>query len=177
MAADDPGNDAPGLSTTVLIRAPTSRAATEDGRAHYLAVVAGERAGLRIELGGKPVVIGRAPPADLVIDDSQISRKHCRISLVLDEVFVADLGSSNGTMVDGRRITHTEPLPVGARLQIGGHVLEHESPVVAEATREIVEHRLERLARVPRVSPRRVHDVPHRRALALGLRLAGPGRP
>jgi len=139
LAADDPGNDAPGLSTTVLIRTPTSSAATEDGRAHYLAVVAGERAGLRIELGGKPVVIGRAPPADLVIDDSQISRKHCRISLVLDEVYVADLGSSNGTMVDGKRIASTGVLPPGARLQIGGHVVEHEfrSRKEVEASKEL----------------------------------------
>ncbi len=123
MAADDPGN-----STTVLIRAgaPTHGAANQDGRAHYLAVVAGERAGLRVELGEKPVVIGRVPPADMVIDDSQISRKHCRVSLLLDEVYVADLGSSNGTMVDGKRITRTHLLPAGARLQVGGHVLEHE---------------------------------------------------
>ena len=99
MAADERGDDAPDLGSTVLIRG-TAGAATEDGRAHYLAVVAGERAGLRVELGDKPVVIGRVPPADMVIDDSQISRKHCRVSLVMEEVYVADLGSSNGTMVD-----------------------------------------------------------------------------
>ena len=128
------------LGATVLIRAgaPTADAA-EDGRAHYLAVVAGERAGLRVELGSKPVVIGRVPPADLVIDDSQISRKHCRVSLVLDDVYVADLGSSNGTMVDGKRLTQPALLPAGARLQIGGHVLEHEfrSRKEVEASREI----------------------------------------
>ena len=140
MAADDPGN-AGGLSTTVLIRADSlgPGAATEDGRAHYLAVVAGERAGLRIELGQKPVIIGRVPPADLVIDDSRISRKHCRVSLVLGEVYVADLGSSNGTMVDGKRITHTGLLPAGSRLQVGGHILEHEfrSRKEVEASQEL----------------------------------------
>jgi serine phosphatase RsbU (regulator of sigma subunit) len=140
LAADDPGNDAEDLGTTVLIRTGiVPGAATEDGRAHYLAVVAGERAGLRVELGPKPVVIGRVPPADLVIDDSQISRKHCRVSLVLEEVYVADLGSSNGTMVDGRRITQTALLPAGARLQIGGHLLEHEfrSRKEVEASKEL----------------------------------------
>jgi pSer/pThr/pTyr-binding forkhead associated (FHA) protein len=139
LAADDPGNDAHG-STTILIRgAPTPGAATEDGRAHYLTVVAGERAGKRVELGARPVVIGRVPPADLVIDDSQISRKHCRVSLVMDEVYVADLGSSNGTLVDGRRITQPALLPAGARLQIGGHVLEHEfrSRKEVEASKEL----------------------------------------
>ena len=128
MAANDPGNDATELGTTVLIRAEDTipGVATEDGRAHYLVVVAGEHEGRRFELGPKAVVIGRVAPADLVIDDSQISRKHCRVSLVLGEVYVADLGSSNGTMVDGKRIASTGLLPPGARLQVGGHVLEHE---------------------------------------------------
>ena len=138
MAADERGDDAPDLGSTVLIRG-TAGAATEDGRAHYLAVVAGERAGLRVELGDKPVVIGRVPPADMVIDDSQISRKHCRVSLVMGEVYVADLGSSNGTMVDGRRLTQPSLLPAGGRLQIGGHILEHEfrSRKEIEASREL----------------------------------------
>ena len=137
MAADDPGNE-PDLGTTVLIRGTPTGATSEDGRAHYLSIVAGERAGMRVELGQKPVVIGRVPPADLVIDDSQISRKHCRVSLVLDEVYVADLGSSNGTMVDGKRIS-TGLLPAGARLQIGGHVIEHEfrSRKEVEASKEL----------------------------------------
>ena len=139
MAANDKSNDAEDLGTTVLIRGPTPGAATEDARAHYLAVVAGDRAGLRIELGPKPVVIGRVPPADLVIDDSRISRKHCRVTLILEEVYVADLGSSNGTMVDGARLTQPALLPVGARLQVGGHVLEHEfrSRKEVEASKEL----------------------------------------
>jgi pSer/pThr/pTyr-binding forkhead associated (FHA) protein len=136
LAADDAHG-----STTILIRAgaPSPGAATEDGRAHYLTVVAGERAGLRVELGAKPVVIGRVPPADLVIDDSQISRKHCRVSLVMEEVYVADLGSSNGTMVDGKRITQAVMLPAGSRLQVGGHLLEHEfrSRKEVEASKEL----------------------------------------
>src|SRR5260221_13221842 len=117
LAAHDPGNDGPGDTTTVLIRAgaPSLGAATEDGRAHYLAVVAGEHAGLRIELGRKPVVI----------DDSPLSGNHCHVSLVLQDVFVTDLGSPNGTMVDGQRIANNTFLPAGARLQIGGHVLAH----------------------------------------------------
>jgi hypothetical protein len=141
LAADERGDAEPDLGSTVLIRAGAAGpgGATEDGRAHYLAIVAGERAGLRVELGAKPVVIGRVPPADMVIDDSKISRKHCRVSLVMDEVYVADLGSSNGTMVDGKRLTQPGSLPPGARLQIGGHVLEHEfrSRKEVEASREL----------------------------------------
>ena len=141
MAADDRGEDAPEFGSTVLIRADAPRpgASAGEGRAHYLAVVEGERAGLRVELGEKPLVIGRVPPAGLVIDDSQISRNHCRVSLVQDEVFVTDLGSSNGTMVDGKRISGSAYLAPGARLEIGAHVLEHEfrSRKEVEASREL----------------------------------------
>jgi len=61
------------------------------------------------------------------------------VSLVLEEVYVADLGSSNGTMIDGKRITQTALLPAGARLQIGGHLLEHEfrSRKEVEASKEL----------------------------------------
>lgn len=138
MAADDTGNEFSGQNTTVLIRSPAS-AVVEDGRAHYLAVVAGERAGLRVELGGTPIVIGRVPPADLVIDDSQISRKHCRINMANGEVFATDLGSSNGTYLDGTRIAGTVLLEPGSQLQIGAHVVEHEyrSRKEVEASREL----------------------------------------
>jgi serine phosphatase RsbU (regulator of sigma subunit) len=58
---------------------------------------------------------------------------------VLGEVYVADLGSSNGTMIDGKRLTQPALLPPGARLQIGSHVLEHEfrSRKEIEASREL----------------------------------------
>ncbi len=141
LASDDPSTFVPGETTTVLIRAGDTRpgVAIEDGRAHYLSVVAGEHVGLRVELGGKPVVIGRTAPADLVIDDSQISRVHCRVSLVLGEIYVTDLGSSNGTMIDDKRIERNALLPPGGMLQIGGHMLEHEfrSRKEVEASKEL----------------------------------------
>jgi hypothetical protein len=57
----------------------------------------------------------------------------------MEEVYVADLGSSNGTMVDGKRITQAVMLPAGSRLQVGGHLLEHEfrSRKEVEASKEL----------------------------------------
>jgi hypothetical protein len=95
-------------------------------RAHYLVAVEGDHAGLRIELGANAIVIGRLAPAELVLDDSRISRRHCRVAVVFDEVIVTDLDSSNGTFVDGKRIKGSAVLPPGASLQLGGYVLEHE---------------------------------------------------
>ena len=114
-----PGN------TTVIVKGPMLGHSPDD-RAHYLVVAEGEGAGLRIELGGKAIVIGRMEPAEIVLPDDQISRKHCRVSMILEDVFVADLGSSNGTYVDGKRIAGNAFLPVGARLRVGNTTLQHE---------------------------------------------------
>ena len=64
------------------------------------------------------VVIGRVAPADLVIDDSSLSRRHARVALEGDRIVVEDLGSTNGTWVNGRRIDRAE-LSVGAELVVG----------------------------------------------------------
>jgi hypothetical protein len=50
-------------------------------------------------------VIGRDPECDVVIDHDQISRRHARIWTEAESVRVADLGSSNGTSVDGAPVT------------------------------------------------------------------------
>lgn len=120
-----PADPAPGDTTTVLVKGPVAHSAPDD-RAHYLVVAEGDGAGRRIELGARPLVIGREPPADLVLPDTRISRRHCRVAMVLDDVFVTDLGSSNGTYIDGERITGNAFLPVGGRLQIGNRTIEHE---------------------------------------------------
>jgi hypothetical protein len=115
-------------TNTVIMRpgAPGGASGADDDRAHYLVVVEGENRGMRIELGPGKLVIGRQEPADIVIPDTQISRKHCRVGLVMGELFVTDLESSNGTFVAGSRITGSKLVPAGDRITIGGTVLEHE---------------------------------------------------
>lgn len=98
----------------------------DSDRAHYLVVIAGDKPGQRMRLGDQPIVIGRSEPADWIVPDAQVSRSHCRVSVARDAVRVADLESSNGTFIEGERITAAATLPVGARLQIGSHVFEHE---------------------------------------------------
>ena len=95
-------------------------------RGHYLLVVEGEERGRRIPLGHSPVVIGRSAPADIVIADPRASRNHCRVCVAMDEVIVIDLQSSNGSFIDGKRLSGGGPLAVGSRLQVGSHVFEHE---------------------------------------------------
>lgn len=68
--------------------------------------------------GRTEVIIGRSPRSDLVLDHIQISRNHARIRWDGRQWCIADLNSTNGTYVDGNRVTETE-LREGARIQIG----------------------------------------------------------
>jgi DNA-binding NtrC family response regulator/pSer/pThr/pTyr-binding forkhead associated (FHA) protein len=66
-----------------------------------------------------PTVVGRAWPADVVVPDLSLSRKHAVLTWREDGVEVEDLGSTNGTRVQGDRITKARVLP-GETIQLGG---------------------------------------------------------
>ena len=113
-------------NTTILRGTRLPDLPRDTDRLHYLAVIAGDKPGQRVRLGNSSLVIGRSPPADWILPDEEVSRTHCRVTLVLDEVVVLDLESSNGTFIEGKRLAEGSVLPIGARLQIGQHVIEHE---------------------------------------------------
>ncbi len=71
---------------------------------------------------GKDVVVGRAPPADLVVEDPSLSRQHAGFRLVGDRVEVQDLGSRNGTWIEGRRMERGE-LGAGSECTLGNVVV------------------------------------------------------
>lgn len=70
-------------------------------------------------LGRREVVIGRAPNCDLPVDSSRASRKHAAVRREGSDFCVRDLGSTNGTLVNGRRIAGEQVLNPGDRIQIG----------------------------------------------------------
>jgi len=57
-----------------------------------------------------PMVLGRAPDCDLVIVNPEISRHHARLELEEDNLYVEDMGSSNGTVVNGKMVVGRHPL-------------------------------------------------------------------
>ncbi|WP_158686686.1 FHA domain-containing protein, partial [Streptomyces griseoflavus] len=90
-----------------------------------LHVVAGPDAGGVHLLHGGEIRIGRSADADVPLDDPDVSRLHCAVTVGSDgRVSVADLGSTNGTTLDGRRVG---PRPVrlapGSLLRIGESAL------------------------------------------------------
>ncbi len=66
-------------------------------------------------------LIGRSTECNLKIASSQVSRAHCRITLGEDTVYVEDLGSANGTLVNGKLLIAHQPTSVvpGATLVVG----------------------------------------------------------
>jgi serine/threonine protein kinase len=79
--------------------------------------------GKRMQLTGASTTIGRSPECDLVIKVSDVSKRHCRILLAPGEVAVEDLGSSNGTFVNGEQVDRRR-LEDGDKLELGGHLLK-----------------------------------------------------
>ena len=93
---------------------------------HYLVVAEGPREGRWFEVPGQPMVIGRGEEADLDLDDRAVSGRHCRVRAEWDHLVVEDLGSMNGTYVNGKPLREPRELPVGGRLQLGRSLLKHE---------------------------------------------------
>lgn len=83
-------------------------------------------------VGPLGIKVGRTPPADIVLLDSDVSRSHCFIAIRNGELVVSDLGSTNGTYVDGVRVDGTAALPIGSVLQVGKRSLQHEFRTSAE---------------------------------------------
>jgi hypothetical protein len=72
---------------------------------------------------GRPVLIGRQPDADLVIADELVSRRHARLAFEGDELVVEDLGSTNGTYLNGARVTRGRVVE-GDLLLVGGSIMK-----------------------------------------------------
>jgi pSer/pThr/pTyr-binding forkhead associated (FHA) protein len=70
------------------------------------------------------VTIGRAPGCTIVLDEQFVSQVHTRVFRREGAVFVEDLGSTNGTWVNGTRAVGQMPGRPGDRVQIGNVILE-----------------------------------------------------
>ncbi len=88
-----------------------------------LSVRRGPEEGQSFTLSASSVTIGRDPTADIVFSDPEVSRQHARFTRTADGYEVQDLGSTNGTFVDGRRLSgETVSLQPGAVITMGSNV-------------------------------------------------------
>ena len=125
------------------------------GALAQLAVTGGPRAGEALSVPAPVVVLGREAACDVVIDDDSVSARHARLEYD-GGWHVTDLGSVNGTAVDGTRLAPEipAPLPYGAALRLGGVRLEFQpaADVADDALQAAAS------AHVPRQAPRTLRE-------------------
>ena len=107
---------------TLATPGPTIRLPSVRPRPHLI-VLYPQELFKQIPLSQGRSVLGRGPEADLRFDDELISRKHCELFWDGTVVHIRDLGSTNGTFVDGKEV-HDQTLDSENRLQIGKMVLK-----------------------------------------------------
>jgi len=95
-----------------------------DGFAAEVVMLTGSTESERIRLRPQGHVFGRSEEADIYIDDPYASELHARVGTQNEGVIVHDLGSTNGTYVNGRRITTPTSVARGDTVQIGKTILE-----------------------------------------------------
>ncbi len=76
------------------------------------------------ELDQEIVTIGRKPGNDIHVDNLAVSGTHAKILTILNDSFIEDLNSTNGTIINGKKITK-HALSNGDKVQIGKHTLEY----------------------------------------------------
>ena len=76
-----------------------------------------------ITLGEEPFVVGREPTSNLVVSERAVSRHHAQFEKTESGFGVKDLGSTNGTWVNGERVSSAK-LSSGDRIRIGGRIFK-----------------------------------------------------
>ncbi|MBS1249573.1 MAG: Oxoglutarate dehydrogenase inhibitor [Chloroflexi bacterium] len=87
-----------------------------------LTVNKGPHLGKTFELAKEKVTIGRDSAADVTFDIAEVSRSHAAITRRGDEYFIADLGSTNGTYINQKRITGQQRLQSGDTIMLSDAV-------------------------------------------------------
>ena len=98
--------EVPSPSTTVRDRAS-------------LVVLAGPRVGTLVRIEGRELIIGRSLRAELCVDDDGVSRHHARVRPGEGGIWIEDLGSRNGTFVNGIKVTGPVRLEDGDKIHVG----------------------------------------------------------
>ncbi|MEW5985626.1 MAG: FHA domain-containing protein [Chloroflexota bacterium] len=98
--------------------------------------------GQEFRLEARPLILGREPLNDIPLKDPEVSRRHARLTPQSDSFLIEDLGSTNGTFVNGRRITTPTLLKHGDVVDFG----ETVSLIFVQAGRPVPEGQLANLA-------------------------------
>jgi diguanylate cyclase (GGDEF)-like protein len=84
----------------------------------YFIILAGSNLGRMFRIEGDEVVLGRSTTATVRLEDDGISRSHAKVVMKGEDLWIEDLGSQNGTFINGQRIT-SQALKDGDKIQVG----------------------------------------------------------
>ena len=90
---------------------------------YVLQVVRGRSASTTLKMADGVTTIGRHDDCLIRIKSSQVSRRHCELYEVADKLTIRDLGSSNGTFVNGKKVSGQQTLKHGDELTVGAVTL------------------------------------------------------
>ena len=97
-------------------------ASTEN--ATRLVITSGQKAGAEFPLGRDEITIGRSSDSAIIIRDDYTSTHHARLMLWTGRWMIQDLDSTNGTFLNGSRVTVPTPIPLGATVKVGATTFE-----------------------------------------------------
>src|SRR5262249_52310627 len=103
---------------------PSIQTARPPARSYVLRFISGKYQGGEFPIvPEKQIVVGRSSALDMVLVEDMVSRKHARIAMQQDQIWIEDLGSTNGTFVNGEKIKRAR-LKEGDRVLIGTSILK-----------------------------------------------------
>jgi pSer/pThr/pTyr-binding forkhead associated (FHA) protein len=124
-----PAAAAPAAPTAPVMH-PAAAAAGVSGElastdnATRLVITSGTKAGAEFPLGHDEITIGRSSDSAIIIRDDYTSTHHARLMLWNGRWMIQDLDSTNGTFLNGSRVTVPTPIPLGATVKVGATTFE-----------------------------------------------------
>lgn len=105
---------------------PSRKGRRQRGEPRVVMISQGSQAGLAAALAGGVIMIGRGADCQLILDDDYVSTRHARVVATPNGIYVEDLGSTNGTYVNGQRITAPTTITLADSVRIGKTVMKLE---------------------------------------------------
>jgi hypothetical protein len=97
------------------------------GQPRVLTITNGPETGTAAQLAGGMIMIGRGADCQLMLNDDYVSTRHARVVAGENGVYIEDLGSTNGTYVNGMRISAPTTITLQDTVRIGKTVLKLET--------------------------------------------------